>query len=237
MQKEYTYSMASISCMILGIITFIFSLFTTLIPNSSKGALSLFSTCFIIIGAFSYAVHHKKYIEINKLKVGQLPNLAHWFYKAESSHTITTLLLEEKHNALITSTLIFILGIVFSCYFFGNSFYFLGISIILFFFACFFATILFIYSYYKKLLKSDHEIIFSNNMIYFLDDIHYLIKTIYVLEDICIIPGNEPLLQFLYSQYDIDNTPSFSITIPIPSDKLNTAKYLRTYYLDELRDN
>lgn len=236
MQKEYTYSIASISCMILGIITLFFSLFTKLIPNSSRGALCLFSICFITIGTVSYAVHHKKYIEINNLKTGKTPALAHWIYKVQSSPAIHDLLLEEKHNSLITSTLIFILGFLFSCYFFSASLYFIGISVMLFFSACFLVTILFICTYYNKLAVSNSDVIFSSNSIYFLDDIYYLVKAIYVLEDIRIVSGSEPILQFLYSQYDVENTPSFSISLPIPEGKLEAAKNLRKYYLDTLRD-
>ena len=57
-------------------------------------------------------------------------------------------------------------------------------------------------------------------------------KSIFFLENIVIVKDTELVLQLIYGQYDIDDTPSYVISIPIPSNKLSVAEHLRKYYLD-----
>ena len=240
MKKEYTYCVLSVLILILGIIFTISGALLQTLPYSSKSALLIFSCAFIFIGALSFAVHHKRYITIKNLLNHNNVVIAHWTYPPNSSETLKKLIKEQKHNALATAILILILSIIFSLIFaYSGSTYVLLLGYILAI-LCLFIFIIairFISTYYEHLSKSESSILFGEDCIYFIDELFKLDPTFHPLENINIYIGAENLLIFEYGFDDIDSSCAYSLTIPIPQDKLNIAIHLKDYYRSILRND
>lgn len=235
MKKAHTYCVFSLIILIFGIVFTISGVLLQSLPLSSKSALLVFSTAFIIVGITSFAVHYKKYRDIKSLYTGEIPIVAHWTYAPNSSNTLKTFIEEQKSSTLATALLILILALIFSIVFAysgGTYILYLGYSLAILSFLIFIIARRFISAYYKHLLESELEVIFSEDSIYFLDEIHPLQKTFSSLEKIELYIGPEHLLIFDYGFCDVDEPSLYSVTIPVPQNQLKTATYLKHYYSD-----
>jgi len=235
MKRAYTYRILSIIIVLLGIIFTISGVFLQTLPLSSKSALLIFSTAFILVGAFSFAVHHKKYLKIKALCTHQVPVIAHWTYAPNSSNTLKNLIKEQKENTVATAILILILSLIFSIVFAysgGSYILYLGYILAVLCLLTFMIVLRFISAYYTHLASTELEVVFAEDTIYFLDELYTIKRSLYYLTNVSIYVGPEPLLILDYGLYDIDEPASYSITIPIPQGKLKVATHLKSYYAE-----
>lgn len=233
MKRAHTYRILSIVIVLLGIIFTISGVLLQTLPLSSKSALLIFSTAFILVGVFSFAVYHKKYLMIKALCTHHVPVIAHWTYAPNSSNTLKDFIKEQKSSTLATAILVLILSLIFSIVFaYSGSSYilYLGYILAVLCLLIFIIVIRFIATYYSQLANSELEVIFGEDAIYFLDEIYTIKKSLHFLAKVSIYVGPEPLLILDYSLYDIEEPASYSITIPIPPGKLKAATYLKSYY-------
>lgn len=238
MQREHTYCILSVVLALLGVIFTISGVFLQTLPLSSKSALLIFSTAFILVGAFSFAVHHKKYLMIKALDAHHVPIIAHWTYAPNSSNTLKKFIKEQKTDTLATALLVLILSLIFSIVFaYSGSRYilYLGYILAILCLLTFILSLRFISAYYAHLSNSELKVIFGEEAIYFLDELYTLQKSLHFLTKVSIYVGPEPLLILDYSLYDIDEPASYSITIPIPQGKLKVATHLKSYYSELIR--
>ena len=238
MKKEHTCSVLSLIILLLGIIFTISGALLQTLPFSSKSALLIFSFALMMIGIVLFAVHYKRYNTINNLITRNLPVIAQWSYSPNTSETLKKLIKEQKTNSLATAILILILSIIFSIIFaYSGSTYILWLGYI-FAILCilvFIIAIRFISAYYKYLSTSESIVLFGEDYIYFLDELYTLNKSFYLLENVNIYIGVENLLIFEYGLNDIDSSAYYTLTIPIPPDKLNIAIRLKDYYRSILK--
>lgn len=239
MQREHTYCILSVVLALLGIIFTISGVFLQTLPLSSKSALLIFSTAFILIGAFSFAVHHKKYLTIKALCTHRVPIIAHWTYAPNSSNTLKNFIKEQKTDTLATALLVLILSLIFSIIFAysgGPHILYLGYILAVLCLLTFILSLRFISAYYTHLSNSESEVIFGEEAIYFLDELYTIQRSLHFLTKVSIYVGPEPLLILDYSLYDIDEPASYSITIPIPQGKLKVATRLKSYYTELIQN-
>lgn len=241
MKKTYTYFVLSIVILIMGIVFTLSGVLLQTLPLSSKSALLIFSTAFIIIGCFASAIYYRKYQIMKALCTNNIPIVARWSYPANSSATLKSLIKDQKSNTLATALLILILALIFSLvfahsggsYILGLGYTFAMLSLLIFVIAQ-----RFISAYYNHLLESENEVIFGEHYIFFLDEIYPLQKSFYSLEKIDIYIGTENLLTIDYHPFDVDYPDhTYSVTIPIPQNQLTLATYLKNYYTDFIKDN
>ena len=240
MKKEYTYCVLSVLIFVLGIIFTISGALLQTLPYSSKSALLIFSCAFIFIGAVSFAVHHKHYTAIKNLLAHNSVVIAHWTYPINSSETLNKLIKEQKHNTLATAILILILSIIFSLIFaYSGSTYvlLLGYTLAVLCVLVFIIAVRFISTYYEHLSKTESSIFFGEDCIYFIDELFKFDSAFHPLENVNIYIGAENLLIFEYGFDDIDCSCAYSLTIPIPKDKLNIAIHLKDYYRSIIKSN
>lgn len=164
------------------------------------------------------------------------PIVASWTYPTGSSNTLKSLIKDQQSSTLATSLLILTLALIFSIVFAysgGNHILYLGYTFAVLSLLIFIIAQRFISTYYSHLLKSENEVIFGEDCIFFLDEIYPLQKNFYNLEKIDIYVGAENLLILDYTPFDIEQPDhTYSITIPIPQNKLPVAIYLKHYYTD-----
>ena len=233
MKRAHTYRILSIVIVLLGIIFTISGVLLQTLPLSSKSALLIFSTAFILVGVYSFAVHHKKYLTIKALCTHHVPIIAHWTYAPNSSNTLKNFIKEQKASTLATAILVLILSLIFSIVFAhsgGSYILYMGYILAVLCLLIFIIVLRFISAYYTDLSSSELEVIFAENTIYFLDELYTIKRSLHFLAKISIYVGPEPLLILDYSLYDIEEPASYSITIPIPQGKLKAATYLKSYY-------
>ncbi len=240
MKKEYTYCVLSICVLLLAIVFTISAVLLETLPFSSKSALLLFSLCFIVVGTSTLAVHYKKYLRIKHLLNHDAPILAHWVYDTDSYPLLKNALIEQKCSTISTAILSVILALIFFTVFaYSGGVYilYLGYGLNLLSVLVFVAGLYFINTYYKTALSSTSEAIFSEEYIYFLDELHTNQKSIYFLEKVIIDTEVEPVFKLIYGQYDIDDVPIYEVSIPIPKGKEGIAEYLRKYYMELIDSN
>ncbi|WP_069998926.1 hypothetical protein [Cellulosilyticum sp. I15G10I2] len=235
MKKEYIHCIIGLIILFLGATSCITAIILNDLLASSKSVLFLFGVCFILVGIVSYAQHNKKYLKIKYLKNNEIPVIAHWVFKPNSSSYINELLYERKSSTVSTIILTFILCLVIACcILFSGEKYSLSLSIgliVVSFLAL--PTALFYNDYsYNSKLTSSSEALIGEDCIYFLDELYTLHKSIYFLEDIRINYSSENTLQFLYGDYDLYTGPMYTINIPIPLDELEVAQQVQKHYLD-----
>jgi hypothetical protein len=235
MKKEYVYCILSIILLSLGVTCCAGTLFLNSINDSSKSVLATFGICFLLIGFSGYAEHNKKYFKIKHLKNSEVPVIANWQFKCNSSNMINQILYDKKLSASSTIILSCVLCLVLSfCVFFSgeeNSLYIMRLLISISIAGTLIALILNSY-YYTLKLSSDSEALIGEDYIYFLDELHTLQKSIYFLYDVRIDYSSEISLQFLYGDYDLFRDPVYSISIPIPPEELTTAEFVQRHYLN-----
>lgn len=237
MKKTYIYCIISLIILILGFLCILFSLLHPTLSPNTESALLLYAICFIFIGLSAFAVHYRKYDVMKALESQDLPILARWSFSPHTSSILTQVLKEHKHNALCTLFFTFILVLIFSCTFISTyipTISYAGPLISLLFL---FIGILIINAYFRNLSNTPIEVIFGDDIIYFLDDIYTLQKSIYFLDNIAINTEGEPTLQFIYGQIEYDDSPYFILEIPIPENQLSMAHLLRTHYLEEIKNS
>lgn len=235
MKKAYTYFILSLVILILGIVFTISGVILQTLPLSSKSALLVFSTAFIIVGAASSAVHYRKYYLIQKFYSNDISLLAKWTYPPHSSDTLKMFIKSQKSSTLATALLALILALIFSIVFAysgGTHILYLGyifgfLSLLIFIIARRFINV-----YYKHLSDSPAEVLFSEDMIYFLDEVYPIQKTFYELQRVNLYLDTEALLIFEYNMPDIDDPDGYSLVIPVPQNQIKMATYLKHYYTD-----
>ncbi|MBE6023191.1 MAG: hypothetical protein E7231_08160 [Cellulosilyticum sp.] len=233
MKKEYTYCILSLIVFIIGIIFTLSGTLLHTLPDSSKSALLIFSFALMFIGLVSFAVHYKSYITLKKLISNHSVVVARWSYPPNSSDALKKLIKEQKTHTLVTTILILILSIVFFIIFAhsgGPYVLNLGYTLAVLCLLVFIIATRFISTYYEHLSSSEITVLFGENCIYFLDQLYRLDYHFHLLENVNIYIGTENLLIFEYGFDDIDYTCAYSLTIPIPSDRLSTAVHLKEYY-------
>lgn len=221
---------------ILGIVFTISGVLLQTLPLSSKSALLIFSTAFIVIGLVSSTVYYKKYQLIKDLCSCDTPIIGQWSYPTNSTNSLKNFIQDRKSSTLATALLVLILALIF-CIIFAYSggpyILYLGYTFAMLSLLTFIIAQRFITTYYMHLLTSENKAIFAEDYIYFLDELYSLHKTLYFLQKVDIYLGQEYLLIFEYGLYDVDDpTTTYSLTLPIPQDKLQTATYLKHYYTD-----
>ncbi len=240
MKRAYTYCLLSIVIALLGIIFTISGVLLQTLPLSSKSALLIFSTAFILVGTFSFAVHYKKYLKIKALSTHHVPIIAHWTYAPNSSNTLKDLIKQQKAATIATAILILILSLIFCIVFAysgGKNILQVGYILAVLCILIFIIVLRFISAYYTHLASSELEVIFGEDIIYFLDELYTVQRSLHFLTKVNIYIGPEPLLILDYNLYDIDEPPTYSITIPIPQGKLKTATHLKNYYSELIEPN
>jgi len=183
----------------------------------------------------SYAEHNKKYFKIKYLINKDVPILAHWHYKPNSSSIINETLYNKKISAASTALLICLLSLVIACciylseekYSVPIAFFLMSLSLI----ATLVALIAITY-YYNLNLSLDSEVLIGEDCFYFLGELHAMQKSIYFLHDVRINFSNENSLQFLYGDLDLFKDSLYTITIPIPKGSLVTAEFIQRHYLE-----
>lgn len=233
MKKEYLYCVISVLAMLCGIIFMICALILRSNPNCRRSALLLLSIVLIITGLVSLIINLKKYHTICDLTEHQVPVIAHWTFSANSSKIISDLIEELKNNSIATAILFLILSIIFwvvFAYSGGTSILYLGYIFIVFSICIFIIALRMITAYYEKLNMQDTEVIFGEDYFYFIDELYTFQRGYHCLQQVSVYEGGENALIFSYGLYDADEPAVYTVTIPIPSDKLHTAKYIRTYY-------
>ena len=233
MKKEYTYCVLSILVLILGIIFTISGFLLQTLPLSSKSALLIFSFAFITLGIVLFAVHHKRYITIKYLHTGNIPVITRWTYPVNSSETVHTFIKEEKRYTIATAILILLLSIIFFLIFAysgGTYILYLGYILATSSLMIFIIALRFIHAYYNALSQTEGVVLFGEDCIYFIDELNHLTRSFHLLEDVNIYIGKENLLIFEYGFGEMDTSSSYTLTIPIPPDKLNIALHLKEYY-------
>lgn len=237
MKKTYIHCIISLIILVLGFLCLLFNLLIPTLSPSTENTLSLCAICFIFIGLSAFAVHHKKYSVMKALEDHDIPTLAHWTFTPHTSPLIITTIKEHKHNALCTLLLTFILILIFSCTFIST--YFPTIAYVgpLVSFLFLIIGFLIITAYFNNLSSNPIDIIFSEDTIYFLDDIYTLQKSIYFLDNVLINAEGESTLEFVYGQIEYDDSPYFVLEIPIPDNQLTMAEFLRTHYLEQIKNS
>lgn len=233
MKKEYTYCVLSVLILLLGIIFSISGFVLQTLPLSSKSALLIFSFAFIFIGIVLFAVHHKRYTIIQNLTARNIPVIARWTYPVNSSETVHRFIKEERNYSYATALLMLILCIIFSLIFAysgGNYILYLGYIFAVLSFFIFIIALKFISAYYNALAQTENSVIFGEDCIYFIDELTTLTRTFHILENVNVYIGKENLLIFEYGFGDLDESSTYTLTIPIPPNKLNIALYLKDYY-------
>jgi hypothetical protein len=205
------------------------------ITSSSKSLLAVFGVCFVLVGISSYVDHNKKYLKIKYLKNKDIPVLASWTFKPNTSDYINTALYNKKFATISTALLTCVLCLVMACciYLSGEKYstpiasLLMCISLIVTI-----AALMLISYYYDSKLSSDSEALIGEDCFYFIDDLHTLQKSIYFLQDVRIDYSSEVSLQFLYGDYDLFKGPSYTINIPIPKGELLAAELIQKHYLE-----
>lgn len=235
MQKEHTYCILSIILAVLGVVFTISGVLLKTLPLSSKSALLIFSTAFILVGALSFAVHYKKYSLIKALETEEIPIITRWSYAPGSSKILLEFIKDQQAGSIATSLLILILSLIFCIVFAysgGPYILYLGYILGLLCLLTFVLALRFISTYYDHLCTNELEVIFGEEAIYFIDEIYPLQRALHFLTKVSIDVGPEPLLTLDYSLDDVEEPDSYRIAIPIPRDKMAVATRLKAYYTD-----
>lgn len=238
MKKEYLYCILSIIAVIIGFIFAISAVILQSNPCFSKSALLLISIVLILAGVVSFAVYYRKYNEIKALCSHQATVLIHWTYAPNSSKIINKIYKDQYDSNIATAILFVILSLIFCVIFaYSGGRYVLYCGYTLAFLCClgFIVSLRFIKSYYNHLATTYADAIFGEDAIYYAGQLIKFQKSYYMLENITIEQDQESYLLFTYCVYDIDEPPAYSVAIPIPKNKLHTARYIRDFYMDLIK--
>lgn len=233
MAKAYSICIFSVITSVVGIILAACSFLFTSLSYRSRGALIIFACTFICIGMVSFIIHYKHYLSIKNLVRGQTSVIARWTYAPHTSTTLLHLMQHQKHITLFISVLCLLFIEVFIFIFVNGEDNVL--SLVGLFFAiltlCVWIIICrFILIYYEQLVKNESVVLFSKDCIYFMDNIYFLTHGLHILENVDIYHSLENVLVFEYGLDESDHSYAETLIIPIPSDKLQMAQYLKNYY-------
>lgn len=238
MKKEYLYCILSVIAATIGFIFAISAVILQSNPCFSKSALLLASIALILAGATSFAVYYRKYNEIKALYSHQATVLIHWTYAPNSSKIIDKLYKEQHDSNIATAILFLILSLIF-CVVFAHSggTYVLYCGYVLAIICCltFLLSLRLINTYYDHLTTAYADAIFGEDAIYYAGQLIKFQKSYYMLENITIEQDQESYLLFTYGVYDIDEPPAYAFAIPIPKNKMHTARYIRDFYMDLIK--
>lgn len=238
MRKQYLYCLISILAVLLGIVFTVSGIILQSNPLSRRSALLLVSIVLIFTGAAAFAVNYKKLRQVTKLREHKAVTIAHWTYKPASFKAISDFFLEQKINSYSTAILFFILGCIFSiiyAYSGHRSVLYMGYLLLAVCLCIFIVALRLITTYYKELDQNEVDVIFGEDSILFIDELFELRRGYHFLQRVSIHYGTENCLLFEYGLYDVDDKPAYTLTIPIPKNKLHTAEHLKTYYNDLIR--
>lgn len=240
MKKEYLQCITSLISLLIGIVLILYALLFDNLTSSVHNAVILLGICFTVIGLITFSVHLKRYFLIKDLLAGEIPLLARWSFTPSSSSLITNTLFEQRSNTFSTIILCLILGLIFSTTLaFSHIDYHSALALTLATISLLGTLIAFVltHQHYKKLLSERAEIFFVDDFIYYLGQIFFLEKSIYLLEDIKINTEGETSLLFLYGQSEFEDSPVYTLQIPIPEGQLPIANMLRDHYLALISSN
>lgn len=233
MKKNLLYFILSITAFIIGLICMIFAFYQNPLPASGNSALLIFSTCCVIIGLCAAAVYYRKYMLIKQIYTERLPRIAHWTLQAKKSNLVKSQILESQSHTRCTSFLILILSIIFCIVFAYSGGHFvllLGYALATFSLLIFIVAQRFISSYYLHLLTTPIDVIFTDNFIYFMDNLFSVNKALYYLEKMELYIGRDSSITFKYGHYDVDDPEAFHLIIPVPNDQIQSAVSVKAYY-------
>ncbi|MEG0013866.1 MAG: hypothetical protein RR324_04645 [Cellulosilyticaceae bacterium] len=234
MNKEAFKSILSIICVLCGALMSCLALISFDSSAPAFIACILLGISLVVIGVVSFFIHYQAHIIIKQLQNKDMTILAHWSYAPLQYDGVKESITQSRHNSLsilillgILSSLI-ALGILFS-----NSPFALIIcsSIILITFVVCICTSILIYVHYGNRLISPVEAIIGEDYIYFNEELYSLHRSIYLLTDVRLVQGDQSYLQFLYGSPCTSCEPIYILTLPIPSDQIEVAKYIRKHYL------
>lgn len=237
MKSTYTYCLLSLFALILGLICIMTSSFATSIPHSLSELLFVFSIFFLLGGLLGYLGCYKKYKKIKILFHGDVHILAHWKFDPKSSPLVTSLLEEHKFSQIYTTSLIIILCLVFACGFYFTEYTYsthFGTSLIILSLLIGIGIYLFIPIYHASKVCSLIDVIISEENIYFLGHLYSLQQSIYFLEDIKLEITDSPHFELLYSAYDINGSPRYSVIIPVSPDDIANALAIQTHFQEQI---
>lgn len=238
MRKQYLYCLISVIAVLIGIIFTISGIVLQSNPLSRKSALLIVSIVLIFVGAAAFAVNYKKHRHVTGLREHKLVTIAHWTYTPSHSKVLIEFIKEQKNGSYATALFYLILACIFCmiyAYSGTSSVVYMGYFLLLLSIGTFILALRFITAYYEKLSENEVDIIFGEDSILFIDELFELRRGYHYLQRVTIRYGNENYLLFDYGLYDVDDTPAYTLTIPIPKNKLHTAEHIKTYYNDLIK--
>ncbi len=209
MKKYRAYFVLSLIFSILGLIFTIAAVFLHDLSSTGTGVLLVFSLALFVIGIIACAVNHKKYTLSESLLSNHRTIIAKWEYKPQSSKYLLQFIDEFKQNAITTSLFVMAGCIIFSILFAYSGgqhvliagYAFAVLCIIIFFIARYYIT-----AYYNDLKNTSNVALFSDDSIYFLDEVYAIDNPYYDLISIDIY------MNYITAYYnDLKNTSNVAL--------------------------
>ena len=188
----------------------------------------------------AFCIKYINYLKIKMLINGDLHILAQWSCYSSQSPTLSQFLKDEFCSTMLTATLSFILAITLSlmlAYSGGSNVFIMGYILIIFIVLMFLVSVHFIKDYYDQCIETPNTVLFGDTTIYFMGQLFSFQKAFLMLESVTILLEPEPILEFSYGHYDIDSSPKYILSIPIPCDKMHVATYLCSHYSSMIIDD
>lgn len=234
MNKETFKCILSVICVLCGALMSCISLISFDASAPAFIACVLLGISLVVIGVVSFFIHYQAHLIIKQLEDKDITILAHWSYSPLQYDGVKESLLQSRNTNL---SIVFLLGVL-SCLIalgilFSNSPFALMIcsSIILVtLVACVCTSVLVCIHYGEKLIKPVEAIV-GEDYIYFHEDLYSLHRSIYLLTDVRIVAGEQSYLQFLYGSPYTSFDPVYILSLPIPPDQMEVAKYIRKHYM------
>ncbi|MGL6174727.1 MAG: hypothetical protein ACRC1P_09020 [Cellulosilyticaceae bacterium] len=235
MNKELFKCILSIICITCGGIMSLLSLLSFDPSSPAFIACILLGISLMVIGGISCILHYRGHKIITQLQNKEVTILAHWHFAPLQFEGIKESIEQDRSTNL---SIVILLGVL-SCLialgllFSDSPFAFVlcvGISMIGLV-TCTLSCILIYIHYHNKLIKPIEAII-GENYIYYHGDLYSLERSLYLLNDVKLVLGDSCYLQFFYGSPCTLEGPVYSLSIPIPSDQLEVAKYIREHYLN-----
>lgn len=238
MNKEAFKCVLSVICIFCGAVMTLISLISFDSTAPAFIACILLGISLVIIGVISFFLHYKGYLIIQQLQNKNIAVLAHWNYAPLQYDGVKESLYQNRNTNLSIAILISILscliaiGILFSESPFALV---LCSSIILItLISCICSCILIVIHYGNQLIKPVEAII-GEDYIYFHEDLYSLHCSIYLLIDVKLISGEQSYLQFFYGSPCTAHDPAYILSLPVPSDQIEVANYIKNHYLNTIK--
>lgn len=232
MSKESLKLSFSIVAVLIGVTGCIASLL--LLPHQAHDASCFLLTNILlaVVGTISCYFSKQRLDIIDKLKSNTIQHLARWHY-TPCSYTFMRKQIHDKYiincSTLVLAAilLIVILGLLLST----NS---LPLDCLLALLLAVVGGSMLALIHYahcmKKSLSCSHEVIVSEQYIFFNNELYSTHKGIYSLTDVCLLEGDENYLKFTYGSPGTPYGPFLITYVPIPSSHLQDGQKIQKVY-------